>query len=94
MKTALAFAIGLLIFTAGMQGRLGSMLAAIIDPGALQDISASGPNAVNPGVPILGIPPSKTPKPTTPCNKANIGQVSNGWICDGTKWSILQTVAN
>jgi hypothetical protein len=35
MKAALVFFLGFLVFAAGVQGRPGSMLAAIIDPSAL-----------------------------------------------------------
>ena len=35
MKVGLSFFIGLLLFSAGLHGNLGSILAALIDPGAL-----------------------------------------------------------
>lgn len=37
MRTALAFFLGLVLFIAGAEGRLGSILAAFIDPGSLQE---------------------------------------------------------
>ncbi len=53
MKAAAVFLLSFLFFSAGAQGRLGSILAAFIDPGALQDISGGTPasGAVLPAVP-------------------------------------------
>ncbi len=42
MKAAAVFVLSFLFFSAGIQGRLGSMLAAFIDPTALQDVSNGG----------------------------------------------------
>ena len=41
MKTAFGFVIAFLFFSVGVQGRMGSMLAVFIDPGALVDVSAN-----------------------------------------------------
>src|SRR5258708_3000899 len=61
MKFGLAFVLGILIFSAGIQGDLGSILAAIIDPGALSEVTGSTtPN------PYANVPPGGTPKAQWP----------------------------
>lgn len=41
MKFGFALVLGILIFSAGIHGDLGSILAALIDPGALSEVSGS-----------------------------------------------------
>lgn len=42
MKFGLALVLGILIFSAGIHGDLGSILACLIDPGALSEVTSSG----------------------------------------------------
>ena len=41
MKFGLALVLGILIFSAGIHGDLGSILACLIDPGALSEVTGS-----------------------------------------------------
>ena len=61
MKFGLAMVLGVLIFSAGIHGDLGSILAALIDPGALSEVTGS--NAPPPQAVSVPNSPSKVAVP-------------------------------
>ena len=88
MKAAFGFAIAFLFFTAGIQGRVGSMLAAFIDPGALEEgvPTSDGSNSNTVATQVLSAAKAQ-------CSQYPVGSAAyNQCVATGIAQGVMQKV--